>query len=607
MSPKNTNILIACCGILVLLLFDRMYESDWKKARLLIWFLGGGFLLSSLWLLQVFREKTESLQQLVAERTSDLTDTNQKLVDLIVRNKAAEELLRESEKKYRLLAEHANDIIWTLSLDMKFTYISPSIFRIRGYTPEEGMSHALEEVITPDSLQYAIATYTAVMEKEAQGERSLGPTILELEHFCKNGKPIWMEVSMSLLRDQDGAPTGIIGVSRDISDRKQAEKALKESERKYRLIAENINDVIWTTDLSFHTTYISPSIERLRGYSPEEVMRQTLSEILSPASVELAARLFAAEHALEQKGERKNQNSILDLEFLCKDGSTVLLENSISPLRNETGIIIGLFGISRDITEQRRIEAQLLRSEKLASLGDMVAGVSHEISTPLGAGLLSASYLRDTSDEFTDMLWTGKLQLSDVKTYAEKIEKSSAMIVSNLERASALLNSFKNVAVDQLVKEKREFNIRQNMEETLNSLKPKFKHTSHTIILECPGDLIIRHYPGTFSQITTNLVMNSLIHGLEGIGKGEIRIIIEKQGDTLLLHFRDSGQGMNETVLKKMYDPFFTTKRNRGGTGLGLHIVHNLVCQTLMGQITCISSPGKGTEFRIKIPCHDAA
>jgi len=194
-----------------------------------------------------------------------------------------------------------------------------------------------------------------------------------------------------------------------------------------------------------------------------------------------------------------------------------------------------------------------------------------------------------------------------LKKYAGKIAKSSAMIVSNLERASELLNSFKNVAVDQLIIEKRSFNIRKNMEETLNSLKPQYKRTPHSILLECPDDLMIHNYPGTFSQITTNLVMNSLLHGFEGVEKGEIRITIRKQGNILLLHFRDTGRGMDEAVLKKIYDPFFTTKRNRGGTGLGLHIVHNLVCQTLMGQITCISSPGKGTEFQIKIPFHDAA
>jgi len=412
---------------------------------------------------------------------------------------------------------------------------------------------------------------------------------------------------MSFLRDQSDEPAGIIGVSRDISDRKQMEKALRESEKKYRMLADNANDVIWATDLFFKISYISPSIERLRGYTPEEIMGQTLEEILTPASIDLAIRVFAKELELDKKEERKNSNTVLDLEFLCKDGTAVLLENNVSPLRDEAGDVIGLFGISRDITEQRKVEQQLLRSEKLASLGDMVAGVSHEVSTPLGAGLLSASYLQDMSEALTDLCWTGKLQLPDVKKYAGKIAKSSAMIVSNLERASELLNSFKNVAVDQLIIEKRSFNIRKNMEETLNSLKPQYRRTPHSILLECPDDLMIHNYPGTFSQITTNLVMNSLLHGFEGVEKGEIRITIQKQGNILLLHFRDSGRGMDEAVLKKIYDPFFTTKRNRGGTGLGLHIVHNLVCQTLMGQITCVSSPGKGTEFQIKIPFHDAA
>ncbi len=476
MLQKTGFILIAFAGIAALIFLDRVVDPPFFY-RLMIWLFGGGFLLFFLWMLRLSQMKTGNLEQIVEERTRELTDANKSLVDEITRHHVTETTSRESENKYRLLAENANDIIWTLSMDLRFTYISPSILRIRGYTPEEGMNHALEEVLTPDSLKIASEIYAESMEKEARGERILEPTVLELEHFCKNGNTIWMEVSMSLLRDQNDDPTGIIGVSRDISDRKQKEK----------------------------------------------------------------------------------------------------------------------------------VEQQLLRSEKLASLGDMVAGVSHEVSTPLGAGLLSASYLQDISEELTDLCWTGKFQLPDVKQYAEKIAKASSMIVTNLERASELLNSFKNVAVDQLVKEKRNFNIRKNIEETLNSLKPQYKRTPHTITLQCPDDLMIHNYPGTFSQITTNLVMNSLVHGFKGIEKGEIRITIQKQGNILLFNFRDTGRGMDEAVLKKIYDPFFTTRRNRGGTGLGLHIVHNLVCQNLMGQITCISSPDNGTEFEIKIPFQYAA
>jgi PAS domain S-box-containing protein len=606
MLQKAGFILIAITGIAALIFLYSVVDPPIFN-RFLIWLFGGGFLLSFLWMLRLSQITTRNLKQIVEERTRELTDANKSLVDEITRHHVTEVSLRESEKKYRLLAEHANDIIWTLSMDLKFTYISPSIRRIRGYTPEEGMNHVLEEVLTPDSLKIAIKLYADTMEKEARGERVFEPTVLELEHFCKNGNTIWMEVSMSFLRDQNDDPTGIIGVSRDISDRKQTEKALKESEKKYRMLAENANDVIWTTDLLFKTNYVSPSIKRIRGYTPEEVLGQTLEEIFTPASIENVTRVYSRERELEKKNKRKHVNTVLELEFLCKDGTTVLLENNISPLRDETGCVTGLLGISRDITEQRRIEKQLLRSEKLASLGDMVAGVSHEVSTPLGAGLLSASYLQDISEELTDLCWTGKFQLSDVEKYAEKIAKASTMIVTNLERASELLNSFKSVAVDQLIVEKRNFNIRKNIEETLNSLKPQYKRTPHTILLECPDDLMIHNYPGTFSQITTNLVMNSLLHGFEGIEKGEIRITIQKQGNILLFNFRDTGRGMDEAVLKKIYDPFFTTKRNRGGTGLGLHIVHNLVCQTLMGQITCISSPGNGTEFQIKIPFHDAA
>jgi len=176
------------------------------------------------------------------------------------------------------------------------------------------------------------------------------------------------------------------------------------------------------------------------------------------------------------------------------------------------------------------------------------------------------------------------------------------MVLSNLDRASDLLNSFKHVAVDQIVEEKRNFNVKTNIKETLNSLGPKYKRTGHTVTVECPDDLKINSYPGAFSQIITNLVMNSLTHGFDGIDTGSIALKFEKKENMLVFKYKDTGKGMDEATINKLFDPFFTTTRSKGGTGLGMHIVYNLVSQTLKGRVECTSAPGKGTEFDIKVP-----
>ena len=259
-------------------------------------------------------------------------------------------------------------------------------------------------------------------------------------------------------------------------------------------------------------------------------------------------------------------------------------------------------GTARDITERKRTEQQLLRSEKLAALGNMVAGVAHEISTPLGVGLMSASFLQDKTHQFIELCSSGVAAPSEVEKYAKKAIEASSMVLSNLSRAAELLNSFKHMAIDQIVEKRRNFNLKTNIKETLSSLSPKYKRTAHTITVECPDDLEIDSYPGAFSQIITNLFLNSLEHGFDGIEKGEIILKADKKENMLLFTYRDTGKGMDKPTLNKLFDPFFTTARSKGGTGLGMHIVYNLVSQTLKGRIECGSSLGKGTEFEIKIP-----
>jgi signal transduction histidine kinase len=254
------------------------------------------------------------------------------------------------------------------------------------------------------------------------------------------------------------------------------------------------------------------------------------------------------------------------------------------------------------LEEIRFIQRQLVESEKMAALGNLVAGISHEINTPIGISVTAASHLEDETRRVMQLMRDGRLSKSALASYQADAIQSAQLILTNLRRASQLVRSFKQVAIDQSSEEAREFQLQPYLEEVLLSLGPALKKTHHQVQVRCPDDLVLYTYPGALSQILVNLVMNSLIHAFEGIEQGEIRIECDRYGDEWLLLYRDNGKGMDEATRQRVFDPFFTTKRGHGGSGLGLHVVFNLVTQLLRGHIECVSRPGRGVEFHIAMP-----
>ncbi|MBF0427230.1 MAG: HAMP domain-containing histidine kinase, partial [Magnetococcales bacterium] len=181
-------------------------------------------------------------------------------------------------------------------------------------------------------------------------------------------------------------------------------------------------------------------------------------------------------------------------------------------------------------------------------------------------------------------------------------EEGLRIIILNLQRAGDLVQSFKLVAVDQTSQERRVFNLRSYIQDVLLSIAPKLKKTRHTVTVLCPENVIVASYPGALSQVLTNLIHNSVVHGFESRQEGTITIAAEENAGHITLNYSDNGTGMEEEVVRKIFDPFFTTKRGQGGSGLGMHIVYNLVTQTLQGSIQCTSTPGQGTIFHIQFP-----
>lgn len=249
-----------------------------------------------------------------------------------------------------------------------------------------------------------------------------------------------------------------------------------------------------------------------------------------------------------------------------------------------------------------QFQGQLVESEKMASLGDMVAGVAHEVNTPIGLGVTASTLLLDRINELKDAFENKTLKSSQLKKFLSEGQENVSIIYRNLNRAADLISSFKKVAVDQSTEEDRQFDVKQMVNDVLLTLAPQLKKTSITIDVHCPENLVVTSKPGPINQILINLTLNSLLHAFEGINDGIITISIMSLSGQLNITYSDNGNGVDPSIKNKIFDPFITTKRGSGGSGLGLHLVYNLVTQALGGHIQLESELNQGAVFEINFP-----
>lgn len=249
-----------------------------------------------------------------------------------------------------------------------------------------------------------------------------------------------------------------------------------------------------------------------------------------------------------------------------------------------------------------QFQGQLVENEKMASLGDMVAGIAHEVNTPIGLGVTASSLMSDNLNEIKNAFEDKTLKSSQLKKFLVQGEENISIIYRNLDRAAKLISSFKKLAVNQSTADTLQFNVKELLEEVLLTLKTKISEKQVAVTLECSKQLIVESKPGPIIQILINLIINSIIHGFEQQTDGHIKISVIYLSQQLHINYQDNGIGLNEDIKAKIFEPFTTTKRGTGGSGLGLHLVYNLVTQALNGQIDFESVKDKGTNFQITLP-----
>ena len=285
-------------------------------------------------------------------------------------------------------------------------------------------------------------------------------------------------------------------------------------------------------------------------------------------------------------------------------GTLVNLFNSAQQQQSdhEQSLLAAKEKAEQALTDLQNAQSQLVESEKMASLGGLVAGISHEINTPLGVARTGSSHVWDSLKKVNKHFQDGTLTKKEMQDFLELAEDGLHLMTANLIRASDLVASFKQVSADQSHDEMRPFELREYLQETVYTLKPNLKRYQVAVLIECPKGIVLNSFPGAYSQVMTNLIMNSLYHAYDKDDKGTININVQQMGDDIRITFTDDGRGMDDETKKRVFEPFFTTKRGKGGTGLGMHIIYNLITHKLQGSIEVESTIGQGTCFTMSLP-----
>jgi PAS domain S-box-containing protein len=416
--------------------------------------------------------------------------------------------------------------------------------------------------------------------------------------------------------DEIGAIARTLSVLKDNAQAKQRiETQLESQERRWRTVLETspIGFSIIAAD-DHRRLYANPKCREILGLTGPDLSDglPLRDSFVTPAAFdELQRRLEQGEVISGFEVERRRPDgstwwSVLEIQAIDIDGrpSYMVWHYDVTARRRfEEELRTAKERAEAALEDLRAAQRTLVQSEKMASLGGLVAGIAHEINTPLGISLTSASLLAEESRRLSETMTTGSLRRSDLARFLSMAQESSDLLLANSQRAADLIKSFKQVAVDQAADDCRWFNLREYIDEVLMSLGPRLKRSALTVTIDCPADIDVQGFPGAVAQILTNFVMNSLTHAFDPGQPGRLAVTVTlPEPDRVRLVFRDNGRGIPETVLPKIFDPFFTTNRSGGGSGLGLNIVYNLVRQQLGGDILVTSVAGEGTTFTVSFP-----
>jgi len=486
---------------------------------------------------------------------------------------------RQAEEKYRSILEDMEESYFETDLPGNYTFVNDAWCRALGYSREEAIGMSFRKVIAEEDIDEVFRAFNQVYRTKEALKRGLVCRVVR-----KDGSIGTSELSAFPLWDERGEIIGFRGIGTDVTQRNQAEKALQQSEEKYRTILKEIEDSYFEVDLAGNLTFVNDATCLNLRYSREELLGMNYRNFTAEEDME---HVFQTFNQVYRTGE---PNKGFTWKIIRKDGSIGFADASVSPLRSPAGEIIGFRGVGRDITERRKAEEERKQLElkaqitsRLASVGEMASGVAHEINNPLTGVIGYAQLLMDRKDIPPDI----RKDLEAINDGAQRV----ANIVQRLLTFSRQTKpERKLVDINELIESTlvlRAYHLKVNSIEVATHLTPG--------LLETVVD------PGQIQQVLLNLIVNAETEMKLAHGKGKLIITTEKTDNTIKISIKDDGPGIKPEVMDRIFDPFFTTRAPGQGTGLGLSLCYGIVNEH-KGTIYAESQPGKGATFIVELP-----
>jgi PAS domain S-box-containing protein len=538
------------------------------------------------------------------------------LVDADAAREAAVHALaeqRHAEESYRKLFEGSVDGIYVTTPGGALLNANPALARMMGYETPQDLIAGISDISRMIYVHPAARVeYQSLMERDG--------IVREFEYQvrARDGAILWLSDSATAVRDEAGDVIRYEGTVRDITDQKRAEDAIAEGRRMLQQVIDTVPAVINVKDKQLRYILMNRYMAGIFGIEPGDAIGRTTTDLMSRYGAkktdENDKRVLAAGREL----------GFYEEEYLDSSGNLRQWLVNKLPLLDADGEIESIVTVALDIGERKRGELEmrkakdaaeaalrnlretqnsLIEAEKLAALGRLVAGVAHEVNNPVGISLTVASSLERKTALFAAEVARGDLRRSSLNEFLESSRDASSQLVANLNRAAELITSFKQVAADRNYSDQRVFDLGDLTEQVVMSLRPGLRKHNLTLNVDCQPNLIMNSYPGPYGQVLTNLFLNSVAHAFPDGKPGAVDIQVRESGkDNVEIIFSDNGCGMSLDVRRRAFDPFFTTRRDQGGTGLGLHIVYSIVTNRLGGRLDLDSEPGGGTRIQIILP-----
>ena len=538
------------------------------------------------------------------------------LVDADTAREAAIHALAEqrlAEESYRKLFEGSVDGIYVTTPSGMLLNANPALARMMGYDSPEELIRCITDIAHTIYVHRAAREqYQFLMQRDGM--------VREFEYQVRQrgGAILWLSDSATVVRDEAGEVIRYEGTLRDITDQKRAEDAIAEGRRLLQQVIDTVPAVINVKDKELRYILMNRYMAGIFGIEPADAIGRTTSDLMSRYGAQKTdendRRVLAAGRELGFY-EEEYQDSFGNLRQW--------LVNKL-PLLDADGNVESIVSVALDIGERKRGEQEmrkakdaaeaalrnlretqnsLIEAEKLAALGRLVAGVAHEVNNPVGISLTVASSLERKTALFAGEVARGDLRRSSLNDFLQSCRDASSQLVANLNRAAELITSFKQVAADRNYSDQRTFDLGDLTEQVVMSLRPGLRKHHLTLTVDCQPNLTMNSYPGPYGQVLTNLFLNAVAHAFPDGKPGSVDIKVRESGkDNVEIIFSDDGCGMSLDVRRRAFDPFFTTRRDQGGTGLGLHIVYSIVTTRLGGRLDLDSEPGAGTRIQIVLP-----